>query len=95
MTKWEAIKHYINSKPIGTVITRQVLLFDLNDKSKTFCTVDSYKGILLRIGILECCGVGKYTILSHIRPDVSANEAKKAAYPISWRSWFNDFKLLE
>lgn len=92
MNKWQALKEYINSKEIGTIITRKEMLTNL-DNPKKFCTVDTYKGILLRLGIIESYSNGKYKLLYHIKPDLTSSEAKKVVDSNSWRLWFNDFKV--
>ena len=96
-TKWEKLLKYINDKPIGTIFNRRDMRCYINGKhipsaGKFSPTEDTYRRILTILGILENVERGQFKIIYHIRKDLSASKAKKAAYSQAWRSWFNDFK---
>jgi hypothetical protein len=98
MNKWQALKEYINSKPVGTIITRKDMRRYINNgpppprTSAYRTTDDNYRGILSRLGILETVERGKYKILYHIKSDLLSSEASNAASGRSWKSWFIDVK---
>ncbi len=100
MTKWEALKHYINSKEVGTTIYRKDMRYYIHNgpppKTSSYSTTeDNYRRILTILGILDHIGRGEYKILCHIKNDLTKSEAQKAAYPTNWRNWFNDFKMID
>jgi hypothetical protein len=91
-TKWKKLLNYINSQPVGTIITRKEILLNLEEKNKVYNAIDAYKGILLRLNVLKWHEIGKYEIICHIKSNISKNEAKEVAYSNNWRQWFNNIK---
>ena len=97
MNKWQKIKHYVNSHPVGTIINRMDMRCYINGKHVPWygnysTTEDNYRRILTMLGILEWVERGKYKILHHVKKDLSSRQAKSAAYGDSWKSWFIDVK---
>lgn len=93
MSKWETLKNYINSKEVGTIITRkEILKFNVYKRTSSYgTTIDNYRRCLKILGILENEDRGKYKICCHIRKNLTSSELKKIAYG-GFRQWFNDVK---
>jgi len=99
MNKWKALKEYINSRPIGTVITRKQLLKVIEKRvaARYITTMDSYRMQLKGVGILETVKVGphvlfgSYRICFHIKDSVTTSQLRKAKSN-TWKSWFYDIK---
>lgn len=100
MNKWQALKQYINSKPIGTIITRKEILKYLEKQkiANYVTTIDTYRMLLSHVGILDRVMVGphvlfgSYKIAFHIKEKTTLSQIRKAANPNSWESWFYDIK---
>jgi hypothetical protein len=98
MNQWQIIKNYINSKPIGYIITRPKLRnvacngSPLPQGISHTTTVDNYRRCLTILGILELKERGKYKILHHIKEDITSSFLTKVAYSNDWRQWFADLK---
>ncbi len=103
MTKWEALKEYINSRPIGTVITRKKLLRSIEKRvaARYITALDSYRIQLKVVGVLETVKVGShilfgsYRICFHIKDSVTTTQLKRAAKTNSWENWFYDIKVMK
>lgn len=91
MNQWIKLKQHINSKGIGSYVTRQELLKVAGSKKRkgNQDQVDLYRRMLTMVGILDHVGVGKYLIIKHIKDDLSSYMLKKAAYAYQpWQRWF-------
>jgi hypothetical protein len=99
MNKWEEVKRYVNSKEIGTVITRKDLMNLIYNgphppTSSYGTTVDNYRRCLVLLGILDHTNIGEYTLRYRMREDLTVAELRSLAYG-GYRSWFNDVKITE
>jgi hypothetical protein len=97
MNKWETLKNYINSKEIGSIITRKSLGHRIFNgpyprTSSYGSTVDNYRRCLTKLGILSHVGIGQYKLNYYIREDLSSSELIKMAYG-GFTEWFNDAKV--
>ena len=100
MSMWKRCRHFINKKPIGTVITRPEFLHCLYQgsppKHSTYGTGgDNYRRSLTILGVLKIVKRGHYEILYHIKPNVTATHIKELSYGNTWRQWFCDIKVEE
>jgi hypothetical protein len=75
---WQSIKEYINSKKIGDTIYRKELIqhvykcaYVSYPKGSYGSTLDNYRRLLTRLGILEHTNIGEYKIQHHIRNDLT------------------------
>jgi hypothetical protein len=87
---WSLMKKYINSFPNGSIITRQELINAIytEDISKTYTTVDSYKGNLMNLGYFGKAGRGKYEKMCNIPERLTTSAVAKALQDDSWKQWF-------
>ena len=97
MNKWETFKKYINSREIGTIITRKQIMYFIYKGPKPptssyGSTVDNYRRCLTILGILEHVDRGKYELCYHIRNNLTSTELHSTAYG-GYRNWFNDVKV--
>lgn len=93
MNKWETLKEYINSKEVGSIITRKdIIKFNKYRRTSSYgTTIDNYRRCLKILGILGYEDRGKYIVKHHIRKDLTSSELKSIAYG-GFREWFNDAK---
>jgi hypothetical protein len=98
MNRWQTFKKYINSREIGTIITRKEIMYHIYkgptppNTSSYGSTIDNYRKCLELLGILEVVSRGKYKLCYHIRNDISTSELQRTAYA-GFRRWFNDVKV--
>jgi len=81
MNVWQMIKEYINSKKIGDTIYRQKLIHHVyrgpmpeKHKGSYGSTLDNYRQLLTRLGILEHTGRGEYKVKHYIRNDLTTSQ---------------------
>jgi hypothetical protein len=87
---WSTILEYVSDKELNDTITRQELLA-LNEKCKirnSITSVDTYRMLLARIGVLETEKLGIYKKVKNIRKDLSLSLVREMAYKDTWKSWF-------
>ena len=97
MNKWQTLKSYMNSKKIGSIITRKSLGHAIfngpHPRTSSYgSTVDNYRRCLTILGILSHIDTGKYKLNYHIREDLTSSELRAMAYG-GFREWFNDAKV--
>ena len=88
---WMFISEFINSKKIGEIITRKEMLEKFRQTYSRDCqtkTLDGYRNLLTRIGILEWYKLGKYIKLQDIPKKLTSTKARKLLYDRSWKDWF-------
>lgn len=88
-SKWKMLIFYINSKKIGSNLTRKELMCQFGIKRST--SIDSYRRLLTVIGVLERTKQGVYTVKNHLNHNkFSYNDVKKFAYDPTekWKQWF-------
>ena len=87
---WSLLKEYINSFPDGSVITRKGLIKAIytEDISRSYTTVDAYKGNLLTLGYFGKVGIGKYKKMCNIPERLTTTAVAKALQDDSWKQWF-------
>ena len=78
MTTWQLIKEYINSKNIGDTIYRKDIVYYVYEgpmpvrfRTSYGSTLDNYRRLLTRLGILKHTGWGRYKLKHYIREDLS------------------------
>lgn len=83
MNVWQLIKEYINSKKIGDTIYRQKLIYHVyrgpmpaRYRGSYGSTLDNYRGLLTKLGILEHTGRGEYKVKRHIRNDLTTTHLR-------------------
>ena len=94
MSRWSAVKNYINSKEIGDIIWRGDLLLKAYGTTKVnsgfMTTVDNYRSALAHVGVLVTVDRGFYMIKAHINESTTTTELYKAAFSHDYRQWFHD-----
>jgi len=86
-SKWERLIKYINDQEIGTVITRGELKKYYNPKNSKFIkysTIDNYRRLLTRAGVLEIQKAGQYKILKHVKKDVTCGQFIRVVTEQPW-----------
>jgi len=78
---WKTFKEYINSKKIGETITRKDIIYHIYKgpmparyRGSYGSTLDNYRGLLTKLGILEHTGRGEYKLKYHIRKNLSTSQ---------------------
>jgi len=78
---WQTFKEYINSKKIGETITRKDIIYHIYKgpmparyRGSYGSTLDNYRGLLTKLGILEHTGRGEYKLKYHIRKNLSTSQ---------------------
>ena len=87
MSKWQIIKDYINSQPVGTIISRKNIINLTNDNIYLTCTPGRYLNYLTNIEILEKITFFTYKVISHINYDLTFKEFINASKG-GWQRWF-------
>ena len=95
MSQWNKFREFVNKSPIGSIITRQEVLFYVYENRGQWkgysrqTTVDGYRLILDRLGIVIKYKRGQYRVMHHVREDVTLETLKRLAYPKrGWQEWF-------
>jgi len=77
MTTWDKLKTFINSKNVGDVIHRKDIIHYIYNGpmprkylGSYGSTVDNYRKLLTKLGILEHTGRGEYKLRYYIREDL-------------------------
>ena len=83
MNVWQLIKDYVNSKKIGDTIHRQELIYHVYKgpmparyRASYGSTLDNYRRLLTRLGILEHTGRGVYKVKHYIRKELTSTHLK-------------------
>ena len=78
MSKWDKIKEYINSKKIGDTILRKDLIHHVYNgpmpkiyRSSYGSTIDNYRNLLTKLGVLVWIDRGEYKVKHYIRNDLT------------------------
>ena len=81
MSIWEKLLKYINSKEVGDTIKRRDIIYHIygGPMPKRYqgsygSTVDNYRRLLTRLGMLDHSGRGEYELKFHIREDLKLNQ---------------------
>ncbi len=95
MSQWSLFRDFVNAAEIGSIITRQDALHHVYKHRSEWVgytrqtTMDGYRLILDRLGILGKHIRGQYTVNHHVKEDVSLETLKRLAYPKrGWQEWF-------
>ena len=83
MSTWNMIKSYINSQEIGAVINRKDLIYHVygGPMPKKYLgsygsTLDNYRRLLTKLGLLKHVSLGRYEVKYHIREDLKTNQLR-------------------
>lgn len=83
MNVWQSIKEYINSKNIGVTIRRQELVYHVYKgpmparyRASYGSTLDNYRRLLTKLGILEHTGRGEYKLKHYIRNELTTSHLR-------------------
>ena len=81
MTTWKKLLTFVNSKSIGDTILRQDIIHHIYNgpmpakyRSSYGSTVDNYRRLLTRLGMLEWSSRGEYKLKHHITNNVSSKD---------------------
>lgn len=96
---WEKFLNYFEKIEVGKKFSRSSMLsiiygidvkvLCLHSKSKKMTTVDNYRAILTKCGIVEATEKpGVYIKVRNLPHNIKYSHAVKAAYDTSWRKWF-------
>lgn len=99
---WTRFLEFIDSIEVGKKFARKNLLYSIygiNEKAfvfkqKSVTTVDNYRAILTKCGILEVTenSRGVYKKVMNVPKNLSYSVAVKMAYDSSWKQWFMTFE---
>lgn len=79
-TVWSILRDYVNSKPIGTLITRQDILDYIKVEVDNFSavTVDCNRNMSERVGYLAKTNKsGIYRVVKHFADDYTVSQLRK------------------
>lgn len=83
MNVWQMLKEYINSKQIGDTVYRKEIIYYIYKgpmparyQASYGSTLDNYRRLLTRLGILEHIGWGKYKVKHYIRKELTSVHLK-------------------
>lgn len=91
-TTWNKLIKYINSLPIGTIISRPEICYAADKSPKKENTIDQYKRSLVITNILKPIERGKYQISYHINETLTPTMVRNLAYRTNSDNcliWFN------
>jgi len=92
---WEKLVKYINSKGEDEIITRRDMRENLMKNKNSIHTLDNYRLILYRLGIISWISWGKYRKIKNIPTTLSSTKAREIAFDDSWKSWFTPLEILD
>lgn len=84
-SNWSKILNYIADKEINDLVTRQDLLKLSTTREST---IDTYRMLFTKIGVLESVKRGIYKKTRNIRNDISLSLIREMVYEDNWKSWF-------
>ncbi len=83
ITLWEQIVTFVNSKKIGETIKRKDIIFHIYGgpmparyRGSYGSTIDNYRRMLTRLGILEHTGRGEYELKHHLKKDLTSVQVR-------------------
>ena len=83
MNVWQSIKEYVNSKKIGDTIYRKDIIYHVYTgpmparyRAAYGSTLDNYRLLLTKLGILEHTRRGVYKVRHYIRNDLTTSQLK-------------------
>jgi hypothetical protein len=93
---WNFICKFINSYNDGDIVTRKEMReafvlakYGINSEVFIRSTLDGYKRLLTRIGVLEDVSRGKYKKLHSIPSTLTSTGARRIATELpNWKDWF-------
>lgn len=85
---WNKLVEYINSMPIGTIISRSEICYATDKPANRQNATDGYRRILTIVNILKIVSRGQYEIINHIDESFSYKQIRKIAYSTGFESWF-------
>jgi hypothetical protein len=86
---WEKVIKYIDKKKINEIVTRKELTSLSNNNYIKNTTIDYYRIVLDRIGILSYESLGKYKKIRNIPEGLTTSEARKfSCMKPDWKRWF-------
>jgi len=94
---WKRLVEYINSKQENEIILRAEMrkYITKNGKNTTTTTLDNYRLILYRLGIIGWVTWGKYRKIKDIPTTLSSSKAREIAFDDSWKRWFTPLEMLD
>ena len=87
--KWIQFLKLINKTELNGYIHRKDLV--KKKYNNRYSTIDDYRNLLTKIGVLEKFSRGVYIKRKNIKPTWSLNDIKEIAYSDTWKSWFIKF----
>lgn len=88
-SEWSKFLNKVSKVKIGDYIYRRDLVKKKNNNK--YHTVDTYRSILTKLGILEKVKPGVYVKRKNIRRNFPLNTLREIAYEDTWKSWFYNF----
>lgn len=86
---WKKFLKYVSTKKVGEYLYRREYV--KKKFANKYHTVDTYRSILTKIGIIEKIKPGVYIKRKNIKPNWKLSEIKEIAYKDTWKSWFYKF----